>query len=303
MTNSAVLVNRGPAERTSRQAVPATLPHHDESGFESQATSTNVMAHAHADRRKASSSPKPMRIYDPHLAAVFASLPDPNSIRFPAVDMNRWLAERGLLLEPGGNLRPAYRFFQRTVDLVGSFVLLFCLAPLIAAVWITLWITTGGSPVFRQTRVGRCGRRFEILKFRTMRLDAEQHLAKVENEQLGPVFKNRRDPRITRVGYWLRRLSIDETLQLFNVLRGEMSLVGPRPPLPREVVLYEPWQFQRLAVNPGLTCLWQVSGRCDIDFDQWMLLDWWYVRNQSIWVDMKLLARTPLSVLSCRGAY
>lgn len=243
------------------------------------------------------------RVYDPRIAALLATLPDPSSQTFPRADLNEWIAGRGMLLAPGGNTRPGYQICKRLVDVVGSLVLLTLLAPLIAAVWIALFATTRGNPVFRQTRVGRCGRRFEIFKFRTMRLDAERQQANIQNEQLGPVFKNRRDPRVTRLGYWLRRLSIDETLQLFNVLYGEMSLVGPRPPLPREVVLYESWQFQRLAVKPGLTCIWQVSGRCEIEFDQWMLLDWWYVRNQSLWLDVKLLACTPRSVLSCRGAY
>ena len=128
-----------------------------------------------------------------------------------------------------------------------------------------------------------------------------QHL--VQNQQQGPIFKNRHDPRITRIGRFLRRTSIDEMPQLFNVLRGQMSLVGPRPPLAKEVALYKAWQRRRLAVRPGLTCLWQVSGRSDIGFEHWVRLDLWYLRHQSLSTDLKLLVRTPLCVLSCRGAY
>jgi lipopolysaccharide/colanic/teichoic acid biosynthesis glycosyltransferase len=142
-----------------------------------------------------------------------------------------------------------------------------------------------------------------MFKFRTMVLDAAklQHL--VKNEQNGPVFKNRRDPRITRVGRFLRSTSIDEMPQLINVLLGDMSLVGPRPPVPAEVARYKARQRRRLSVKPGLTCLWQVSGRCEIGFDQWVDMDLWYVNRQGFWTDLKLLVKTPLSVLSRRGAY
>jgi lipopolysaccharide/colanic/teichoic acid biosynthesis glycosyltransferase len=119
----------------------------------------------------------------------------------------------------------------------------------------------------------------------------------------GPVFKNRQDPRVTRIGRVLRTLSIDELPQLFNVLAGHMSLVGPRPPLLKEVEQYEPWQRRRLAVKPGLTCVWQVSGRNEVGFDDWVRMDLWYIDNQHLLTDLKLLARTPSIVLSRRGAY
>jgi lipopolysaccharide/colanic/teichoic acid biosynthesis glycosyltransferase len=143
-----------------------------------------------------------------------------------------------------------------------------------------------------------------MIKFRTMRLDAEkvQHLVANEH-QSGPIFKNRRDPRITRVGRLLRRTSVDEMPQLINVLLGHMSLVGPRPQLVKEVAQYTAWQRRRLAVMPGLTCLWQVSGRSEIGFEDWVRMDIWYCRNQGLWTDLKLLVKTPLSVLSGRGAY
>ena len=127
--------------------------------------------------------------------------------------------------------------------------------------------------------------------------------APVANEAAGPIFKNRRDPRITRLGRWLRKTSLDETPQLLNVLLGQMSLVGPRPLILSEVAKFQPWQRHRLAVMPGLTCLWQVSGRSEIGFDDWVRMDLWYVRNQGLWTDFKLLLSTPLSVLSGRGAY
>jgi lipopolysaccharide/colanic/teichoic acid biosynthesis glycosyltransferase len=207
------------------------------------------------------------------------------------------------IVEPEGNFEWSYRLAKRTLDVVGavSFIVLF--SPLLAGVFVVLWFTTKGRPIIRQERVGHLGRRFPMFKFRTMRLDAEklQHL--VRNEKSGPIFKNRHDPRITRIGRILRRTSIDEMPQLFNVLAGHMSLVGPRPPLAKEVAQYKAWQRRRLAIKPGLTCLWQISGRCEIGFDDWVRMDIWYAENQSLLTDLKLLVRTPMSVLSCRGAY
>ncbi len=244
-----------------------------------------------------------LRVYDPRVSALLQTLAPPDAATLAQVDLAAWVEGRGPLVPAGGNRGRVYQAVKRTLDIVGSLAVLTLLAPVMLVVWTTLWFTTGGSPIFRQMRVGLGGRRFEIFKFRTMRLDALEQQGAVVNEQNGPVFKNRRDPRITGFGHWLRRLSLDETPQLFNVLRGEMSLVGPRPPIPREVAQYELRHCLRLAVKPGLTCLWQVSGRCEIDFDAWMQLDWWYVQNQSLRTDVTLLLRTPWSVLSCRGAY
>jgi len=202
-----------------------------------------------------------------------------------------------------GNLSASYQWLKRAFDIVGSTALLVAFSPLMLGALATLLFTTKGKPIFAQDRVGLCGRRFRMFKFRTMVLDAPklQHL--VENEQNGPVFKNRRDPRITRAGRFLRATSIDEMPQLINVLLGQMSLVGPRPPVPAEVARYNARQRRRLAVKPGLTCLWQVSGRCEIGFDQWVEMDLWYVAHQGFWTDLKLLVQTPMSVLSRRGAY
>jgi exopolysaccharide biosynthesis polyprenyl glycosylphosphotransferase len=194
---------------------------------------------------------------------------------------------------------------KRTVD-----VLLSVLLGAVAIVPVTLAallikITSRGPALFRQTRVGLNGRPFTLVKLRTMVADAEQRLAEVAhlNELEGPVFKSGKDPRLTRFGRLIRRFSMDEIPQLWNVLRGEMSLVGPRPPLPEEVARYERWQRRRLSMKPGVTGLWQVSGRNEIArFDEWMNLDLAYIDNWSLSLDAKILLRTIPAVLSGRGA-
>ncbi len=207
------------------------------------------------------------------------------------------------IIEPLGNQSRLYSAIKRAADIVGATILIALLSPLLLATFIVLTVTTKGRPLFIQERVGYCGLRFRMIKFRTMRHDADklQHL--VVNEKDGPIFKNRRDPRVTRIGRILRLTSIDELPQLFNVLAGSMSLVGPRPPVVREVEQYEPWQRRRLAVKPGLTCLWQVSGRSEVAFEDWVRMDLWYLKNQNLATDAKLLAKTPGSVVSGRGAY
>ncbi len=206
-------------------------------------------------------------------------------------------------VSPGGNRTVAYQFCKRLLDVLGACLLIMFLSPILLAAWAVLFWATRGRPIFRQVRVGECGGEFTLYKFRTMVLNAEGFRHEVENEQDGPVFKNRRDPRVTRLGAFLRKFSIDELPQLFNVLRGDMSLVGPRPPIPAEVRHYEPWQLRRLGVRPGLTCLWQVNGRCEIGFKQWVRMDLWYVDHQSLTLDLILLLKTPGCVLSGRGAY
>lgn len=208
-----------------------------------------------------------------------------------------------MTVPPEGNESRAYRGIKRFVDVVGAALLLVFAAPVMILIAVTLMVTARGRPLFVQQRVGHRGRLFRMFKFRTMRLDAERIRDDVPNEQRGPVFKNRRDPRVTRLGAFLRKTSLDETPQLFNVLAGQMSLVGPRPPLPEEVGQYRVWQRRRLSVKPGLTCLWQISGRSEVGFEDWVRMDIWYVRNQGLGTDFKLLVRTPWSVLSGRGAY
>jgi lipopolysaccharide/colanic/teichoic acid biosynthesis glycosyltransferase len=207
------------------------------------------------------------------------------------------------VLLPAGNRSFSYRAAKRAFDLVGGLVLLILLSPIMLTTFLILTFTTKGRPLFVQERVGYCGRSFRMYKFRTMHASADRMQHLVENEKSGPIFKNKRDPRVTRVGRFLRSTSIDETPQIFNVLLGHMSLVGPRPPVPKEVEQYEPWQRARLTVKPGLTCLWQVSGRCEIGFEDWVRMDIWYRKHQSLKTDLLLLCKTPWSVLSRRGAY
>ncbi len=177
------------------------------------------------------------------------------------------------------------------------------LAPLFLALALIVKATSPGPVFFVQQRVGLYGRLFNILKFRTMVENAEEIKQQLidRNEMDGPVFKMTDDPRVTPIGRFLRRTSLDELPQLFNVLRGEMSLVGPRPPIPSEVEQYEPWQRRRLSMKPGITCIWQVSGRNNIDFDTWMKLDLEYIDNWSLFLDLKILAMTVKAVLSCNG--
>jgi lipopolysaccharide/colanic/teichoic acid biosynthesis glycosyltransferase len=204
---------------------------------------------------------------------------------------------------PLGNRCRVYLATKRFFDILGALALMVMLAPIMLTTLAVLTVTTKGRPLFFQERIGYCGRRFWMIKFRTMRLDADQLQHVVINEKDGPIFKNRRDPRITRIGRILRSTSIDETPQLFNVLFGSMSIVGPRPPVAKEVAQYKAWQRKRLAVKPGLTCLWQISGRSEIKFEQWVRMDLWYLQNQSLSTDLKLFVRTPASVISRRGAY
>jgi len=201
--------------------------------------------------------------------------------------------------------QPGARRLKRVFDVVSAGAGLLVLAPFLAAVAVAIKAGSRGPVFFRQQRVGMHGRPFGMLKFRSMVVDAEARRAALEaqNEHReGPVFKITHDPRITRVGRFIRKFSIDELPQLWNVLRGEMSLVGPRPPIPAEVVKYDAWQRRRLSVVPGLTGLWQVSGRNHISFDQWMRLDLQYIDNWSLRLDLALLGRTIPVVLTGRGA-
>jgi exopolysaccharide biosynthesis polyprenyl glycosylphosphotransferase len=193
---------------------------------------------------------------------------------------------------------------KRSVDLALSLFVSVLTLPvqLVAAIGIKL--SSPGPVLFRQVRCGLNGRHFTLVKFRTMHAGAEERLSEIShlNEMSGPVFKASKDPRLTWVGRILRRLSIDELPQLWNVIVGDMSLVGPRPPLPEEVARYEPWQRRRLSMKPGLTCLWQISGRSEVDFNRWMELDLKYIDTWSPMLDVKILLKTVPAVLSGRGA-
>jgi exopolysaccharide biosynthesis polyprenyl glycosylphosphotransferase len=195
-------------------------------------------------------------------------------------------------------------FVRRVADVTVALALLVLLAPLFAAIALGVKLTSPGPVLFRQTRCGLRGRPFTFLKFRSMHLDAERLKPALApyNEMDGPAFKMTNDPRVTPFGRFLRRTSLDELPQLWNILRGDMSFVGPRPAVLEEVRQYEPWQRRRLSMQPGLTCLWQVSGRNELTFDEWMRLDLEYIDNWSLWLDLKIALKTIPAVLRGRGA-
>jgi len=192
---------------------------------------------------------------------------------------------------------------KRGADVIGSLVGLVLLSPIFAGAAFAVWITDGGPVLFSQTRIGRHGRPFTMIKFRTMEVGAEERLGDLipMNEVQGPAFKIRNDPRITRVGSFLRSSSIDELPQLINVLVGEMSLVGPRPALPREVDSYDIWHRRRLSVRPGITGLWQVEARKEPDFDGRAELDLRYIDQWSLWMDLRILLRTIPAIFTRPG--
>jgi exopolysaccharide biosynthesis polyprenyl glycosylphosphotransferase len=195
-------------------------------------------------------------------------------------------------------------FVRRSVELVLAVALLLVLSPLLLAIAIAIKIDSPGPVLFRQLRCGLHGRPFTFLKFRSMRVDAEslkKDLAPY-NEMDGPAFKMTNDPRVTPLGRFLRRTSLDELPQLWNIIRGDMSIVGPRPAVVEEVRQYAPWQRRRLSMKPGLTCLWQVNGRNELTFDEWMRLDLEYIDNWSLWLDVKIAFKTIPAVLLGRGA-
>jgi exopolysaccharide biosynthesis polyprenyl glycosylphosphotransferase len=200
---------------------------------------------------------------------------------------------------------PGLILIKRMMDVVGSAIALALFSPLMLAIAVAIKITSRGPILHRQVRSGLNGRRFVLLKFRSMHQAAEREQPSLagRNEASGPVFKMRNDPRVTAVGRHLRRLSLDELPQLWNVLKGDMSLVGPRPPIPMEVERYRRWQRRRLSMKPGLTCLWQINGRSKLDFDTWMRLDMEYIDNWSLSLDVRILLRTIPVVMFARGAH
>lgn len=194
---------------------------------------------------------------------------------------------------------------KRVLDISVASIAIVLTSPIMLVTAILIKLESPGPVIFKQVRVGKDGEHFYCYKFRSMYVDAEQRLRELQakNEADGPVFKMKRDPRVTRVGRVIRKLSIDELPQLFNVLKGEMSLVGPRPALPSEVAKYTYEQIGRLHAIPGITGLQQVSGRSDLDFKRWVELDLQYIAEQSIWKDLEILLRTIPAVLLGRGAY
>ena len=202
------------------------------------------------------------------------------------------------------NRKRIYEISKRAIDIIGAGSGLLLLSPVIAIVACAVKFTSKGPVFFSQKRVGKNGVLFDIYKFRSMVVNAEELKEKLayQNEMSGPMFKMKDDPRVTKVGKFIRKTSLDELPQLWNVLKGDMSLVGPRPSLPKEVAQFEKWMYKRLCVKPGLTCFWQVSGRNNIDFEDWMKLDIKYVDERNIWIDIKLIFKTVLVLFGDKNA-
>ncbi len=238
---------------------------------------------------------------DPQAGDVIVDLSGPDAVIDLRERQTDAPAIRGLL-----SARPWQLAMKRAVDLVGSTLGLLILLPLLMIAALAVKVSSPGPVFYASERVGRDGRPFRMMKFRSMAHGAHDSRATHHHLNIhdsGPVFKIRDDPRVTRVGRFLRRCSIDELPQLWNVLRGDMSLVGPRPPLPEEFLLYGARERRRLDVKPGITCIWQVSGRSDLDFETWVDMDLAYIDTWSLRLDARLLGRTVAAVLTGRGAY
>ena len=225
-----------------------------------------------------------------------------------AISMNSTVHDRfdRNYCDPAFPIKPvSYAFAKRVFDFTVAFAILMLLWPLMLTIAIIIKATSRGPIVFKQIRVGQGGRHFWCYKLRSMCADAEDRKKDLMhlNEANGPVFKIKRDPRVTPIGALIRKTSLDELPQLFNVLKGDMSLVGPRPPIPSEVALYGPHERKRLAVRPGLTCIWQVSGRSNVSFDHWVELDLLYIETMSFTNDVKILCQTIPAVLKGSGAH
>lgn len=199
----------------------------------------------------------------------------------------------------------SYQLIKRGIDIIGSILGLLVFLPIMLVIFFAIKVEDGGSVFFAQVRVGKGGKRFLMYKIRSMCMDAEKRMEEVQekNEIQGPMFKMKNDPRITKVGKFIRKSSLDELPQLLNVLLGNMSLVGPRPPLPREVADYDAYEMQRLFVKPGCSGLWQISGRSDLHFSDMVKLDLQYIENRSLRLDFKIILKTFLVFFSSNGAY
>jgi exopolysaccharide biosynthesis polyprenyl glycosylphosphotransferase len=198
-----------------------------------------------------------------------------------------------------------YYFTKRVIDICGSLIGIILLSPIIILTIIAIKLDSKGPIIFSQERVGKNGKLFKMYKFRSMVTNAEKLLVKLKdkNEMSGPMFKMKEDPRITKVGKFIRKTSLDELPQLFNVIKGNMSLVGPRPNLPAEVAKFSSYHKLKLNAKPGLTCYWQVMGRNAIGFEEWMKLDVKYIEERTIWVDIKLIIRTFFVLFGDRNAH
>ena len=219
--------------------------------------------------------------------------------------MERLQIEEQEIVQVSKKQNNIYEASKRALDFVASLLGLILLSPVFLIVSILIKLESEGEVIFSQTRIGLKGKKFKMYKFRSMVKNAEELKGKLaaQNEMSGPMFKMKEDPRVTKVGKFIRKTSIDELPQLINVLKGEMSLVGPRPSLPKEVEKFKPWMLRRLEVKPGLTCYWQVSGRNNIDFEDWMKLDIQYVEDRNFILDLKLIFKTFFVLFGDKNAY
>ncbi len=226
-------------------------------------------------------------------------------------ELNELITEpaSSIVEEPSGSLtvekKRTFDIFKRVTDIVVAVLILLLVLPVMPVIVLLIKLDSPGPVLFRQKRVGKDGREFDFFKFRSMRLGAENVIASLRplSGVDGPVFKLKEDPRVTGTGRFLRRSSLDELPQLLNVLKGDMSIVGPRPNLPSEVSQYLPWQRRRLDVTPGITCYWQIAGRSHIGFQEWMRLDLEYIRSRSLVTDIKIMLKTIPAVIARKGAY
>lgn len=200
--------------------------------------------------------------------------------------------------------KPVYDFFKRIFDIVLSLAAIIVLMPVMLLTGLIVFLQDFHNPLFVQVRMTKDGRKFKMFKFRSMCVDAEDRLSELmeQNEVDGPAFKMENDPRVTKFGHFIRKTSLDELPQLFNILGGSMSIVGPRPPIPSEVEEYTPYQMKRLSVKSGLTCYWQCSGRSNVGFDEWINMDIKYIRERSVFTDVKIILKTFKAVLLRNGA-
>ncbi|MFW7380706.1 MAG: sugar transferase [Oligoflexus sp.] len=259
-----------------------------------------IRYHRHSDQLSRKLNPKHI---DAIRIQISQSLEEPVQIYERSV---RNLQQDLQLFKLEDDRRSTYeRFFKRSIDVAGALAGLILLSPLFLLIAILIRWTSPGPVIFSQERVGKGGEFFKIYKFRTMVPNAEllKKYLQEKNEMGGPAFKMKDDPRVTPVGRILRKYSLDELPQLYNILMGDMSIVGPRPALPDEVLSWRMWQTRRLSVDQGLTCIWQISGRNQITFDRWMELDLEYIDNWNLWLDMKIIFRTVLVVITGKGAY
>lgn len=203
------------------------------------------------------------------------------------------------------NVRGLYNFTKRVFDIVAATSVLVLLSPLLLIVVLSIKLTSRGKVLYVQERNGYQGRIFKMYKFRSMVMNADKLIGELEskNEAQGPMFKIKDDPRVTKIGRFIRKTSIDEIPQLLNIIKGDMTLVGPRPPLPTEVAKYESWQKLRLSVKPGLTGLWQISGRSNVGFEEMVRMDLRYIRERSLLYDMKIIIKTIPAIFGSQDAF